>query len=297
MVQLDTTSASLDLTTPSSDNFNGQIYVATPALLRAFGITAGQVEHNAEILTIRPGLGSMTNLALVAGGDVKGGAPPVANDQGPCPKSSCIAHPRIQTVPALPSGVSAPNTVITEHAIRELGLRGSITTDGWLIETPKPLTAAQISNARSTAAAADLSIETKNDQPTSAEVINWATAAGMLLALAVLAMTVGLIRSETAGDLRTLAATGASSTTRRAITAATAGALALLGALIGTAAAYLAALAWFRHSRLTGLAGVFTHTPVRNLAVILVGLPVVAAVGGWLFAGREPPMIARRPDE
>ena len=36
-----------------------------------------------------------------------------------------------------------------------------------------------------------------------------ATAAGALLALAILAMTVGLIRSESAGDLRTLTATGA----------------------------------------------------------------------------------------
>ena len=33
--------------------------------------------------------------------------------------------------------------------------------------------------------------------------------AGALLALAILAMTVGLIRSESAGDLRTLTATGA----------------------------------------------------------------------------------------
>ncbi len=36
-----------------------------------------------------------------------------------------------------------------------------------------------------------------------------ATAAGAILALAILAMTVGLIRSESAGDLRTLTATGA----------------------------------------------------------------------------------------
>jgi len=53
-------------------------------------------------------------------------------------------------------------------------------------------------------------------------------------------MTVGLIRSETAGDLRTLTATGASSATRRTLTGATAGALAVLGAVIGTTGAYLA---------------------------------------------------------
>ena len=45
----------------------------------------------------------------------------------------------------------------------------------------------------------------------------------MLLALGILAMTVGLIRSEAGRDLRTLAATGATSTTRRSLAAATAG--------------------------------------------------------------------------
>ena len=45
-------------------------------------------------------------------------------------------------------------------------------------------------------------------------------------------MTVGLIRTEAAGDLRTLTATGATSTTRRTLTAATAGAF-FLGALPG----------------------------------------------------------------
>jgi len=52
-------------------------------------------------------------------------------------------------------------------------------------------------------------------------------------------MTLGLIGSESAGDLRTLTATGATSRIRRALTAATAGALALLGALLGIAGAYL----------------------------------------------------------
>ncbi len=61
----------------------------------------------------------------------------------------------------------------------------------------------------------------------------------MLLALGVLAMTVGLIRAEAAGDIRTLTATGATSTIRRAVTASTAGGLAVLGALLGTVGAYL----------------------------------------------------------
>jgi hypothetical protein len=42
---------------------------------------------------------------------------------------------------------------------------------------------------------------------------------------------------------------------------------------------------------------VFASLPVRDLLILAVGLPVAAAVGGWLFAGREPPAIAHQPLE
>jgi putative ABC transport system permease protein len=116
-----------------------------------------------------------------------------------------------------------------------------------------------------------------------ASLRNWSTAVGILLALGVLGMTIGLIRSETADDLRILAATGASTTIRRALTAATAGALALLGAAIGTAGAYAALVAW-NHSNLAPL----ERVPAVNLAVILAGLPALATTAGYLLAGREP---------
>jgi putative ABC transport system permease protein len=92
--------------------------------------------------------------------------------------------------------------------------------------------------------------------------------------------------------LRTLAATGASSATRRSVTGATAGTLALVGAMLGTGVAYLALLAWYR-SDLHLLA----HVPVVDLAVIVVGLPVAATMAGWLLGGREPPVISRQPLE
>jgi putative ABC transport system permease protein len=110
------------------------------------------------------------------------------------------------------------------------------------------------------------------------------------MALGVLAMTVGLIRSETARDLRTLTAAGARRRTRRALTASTAAALALGGAVIGTASAYLALLAWY-HREAHWLA----HPPMLNLAAILAGLPIVAYLGGWLLAGREARVITRQP--
>jgi putative ABC transport system permease protein len=149
----------------------------------------------------------------------------------------------------------------------------------------------QISNARRVAAGAGLTIETKNGAPSLNEVRDTATAAGILVALGVLAMTIGLIRSETAGDIRTLTATGASARTRRGIVAATAGALGLLGALAGTVAAYLAVLAGSWHQL---FAGYVSPVPWLDLAAVLIGLPLAAAVGGWLLAGREPGAIAHQ---
>jgi putative ABC transport system permease protein len=106
-------------------------------------------------------------------------------------------------------------------------------------------------------------------------------------------MTVGLIRSESAADLRTLTATGASGRTRRTISASTAGALGLTGALLGTVVAYVAVLCLFR-SELSQRMG---DIPVLDLVLVVAGLPLVAAAGAWLLAGREPPAFARQPIE
>ena len=295
VVQLIQPSASLNHAA-AGRQWNGMIYLATPQLLHSFGIPASQVDPNADILTMRPGLSGLGKMQLING--LKGGATPGPQGQPtyPCPRTSCLANPVIQEVGALPSGTSAPNTVITEHAIRTLHITGTSNTVGWLIQAPNPPTAGQITNARLTASAAGMSIETKNSIPTSADIINWATVFGIVLALGILAMTVGLIRSETASDLRTLAATGASSWTRRTITAVTAGALGLAGAVLGTVAAYAAVIGYSWDNQLENLSEL-TNVPVTNLLLILVGMPLAAAVAGWLLAGREPDAMARQPIE
>ncbi len=101
-------------------------------------------------------------------------------------------------------------------------------------------------------------------------------------------MTVGLIRSETAGDLRALTAAGASSGMRRRLAAATAGALALLGVVLGLAAAYLALTGAYLNNL-----DALTNVPVADLAATVGGVPVLATAAGWLLAGRQPPSIAR----
>jgi putative ABC transport system permease protein len=211
----------------------------------------------------------------------------------PCPKGSCQASPVIQTQSALPSGTSAPNTVITEHAVSRLGLHPIVA--GWFIQLPNALTAAQISNAQATAGAAGLSIETRNSIPTTATIIDWATAFALALALGILAMNLGLLRSETASDRRTLAATGASPLTRRNLTAITAGALGLTGGVLGTVAGYVGTIGYFRNNSFNGGIGALTAFPTTNLVAIVIGMPLLAAVAGWLLAGREPRGLGRQP--
>jgi putative ABC transport system permease protein len=279
------------------------LYVATPELLSHYGINPSTISPTADVITSRTDLGGLQVFEPIFGPDggpgggpgggprgSPGGGPGGGPRGGPGQEPDAAVHPDIQIVKQLPAYTSDANTLLTSHGMQALGLQ-SIPA-GWIVQTTSPLTTAQIDTAVKFAASAGLSVEQKTVQRSEASLRNWSTAAGILVALGVLAMTVGLIRSETAGDLRTLTASGATSATRRGITGATAGALALLGALIGTAGAYAALIAWHR-SNLHPL----TQIPIVNLVVIVAGLPLLAMAGGWLLAGREPAVIARQPLE
>jgi putative ABC transport system permease protein len=207
---------------------------------------------------------------------------------GGLPTPPGISHPVIDRIAALPSYSSAPTTLITMRAVRQLGL--DVVPAAWLLSTARPLTQAQVAAADHWAARSGLTIETRNQAAAQnlSDLATESTAIGILLALGVLAMTIGLIRAEAGNDLRTLTAAGSTSRTRRNVTAATAGSLALLGALLGVAGCYLALIAWDRGVRS------LTHVPYVDLAITIAGLPLIAAAGGWLLAGREPTEIARQ---
>jgi putative ABC transport system permease protein len=290
VLALETTSATLNQAGTGSNNFSGTVYVATPQLLTAYGIKPSQIDAGTYILTMRPGMAGLSGMQLLWGAAAQIGGPGVTRGNY-CSSGDCLANPKMQTVSSLPSGTSAPNTVITEYAVDKLGLRPAM--NGWLIQTPAPLTPTQIDAARQLALSYGVWIETKSGELALSQIADGATALGVILALGVLAMTVGLIRSETARDLRTLTATGASAITRRTITAATAGGLGLLGTLLGAATATAAGLAWAHAS----LSVTFGDIPLADILILLAGLPLAAAVGGWLLAGREPATISRQPLE
>jgi putative ABC transport system permease protein len=243
------------------------VFVATPELLARYGISPDQIRPSTDILT------SHTDLAGIR----------------------LDFEPRHEITPTFQSArlsryTEGPSALITTNAMHRLGL--SPVPSAWLVETANPLKASQIDAARKIAAGANLTVETQSSRRSLSRLRTDATAAGVVVALGILAMTVGLIRSETANDLRTLTATGASRATRRTLTAATAGSLALLGSLLGTAGAYLALVAW-NHRKLWPLG----HVPVVDVLVLVVGLPLVATVGGFALGGQAPPAIARQPLE
>ena len=236
------------------------LYVATPAVLRVLGINPATVDPATNILTVQSGQPVLTTITTATN----------------------ATH--VQEIHA-PAYSSDPTSLITQHGLNQL--HWTRISSGWLIDSSRPLTAAQLAAARDVAARAGLVIESRNSQTSLATIGAIGTAAGALIALGVLAMAVGLIRTEAAGEVRTLTAIGATSTTRRALTATTAGALALLGALLGSAAAYLALAAGHR-----GDASVLGQVPVLDLTITIVGVPAAATVAGWLLSGRRPESVA-----
>ncbi len=251
-----------------------QLYVATPAVLRYLGIDPATVDPGTDFLVDR----SVPANELVIPSFTSREVFAVTNVQ-----RIETGHHLLGSAMGLPAQKLA---FITLNGLRRHGWKQI--PSGWLLESSRPLTSDQIADARELAADAGFTIEVRREKTSFARTMAIATAAGTLLALGILAMTVGLIRGESAGDLRTLTATGATSRIRRTLTGATAGALALLGALLGVAGAYLVLMATYYDDL-----GYLSHVPFLYLALAVVGLPLAATAAGWLLAGREPPAIAR----
>jgi putative ABC transport system permease protein len=217
--QLEGLAARVRVMKPSNSREEGKssrsaLYVATPAVLRYLGIDPATVASGTDFLVDR----SLRTDDLIIPDMTSRRKIPVTNVQKSEVGNHLFGSDNART----------PPTFITLNGLRRHGWNQI--PAGWLIDSSRPLTSDQIADDRNIAANAGLTIEAQNGKPSYAKTMAIATGAGALLALAILAMTVGLIRSESAGDLRTLTATGATSGIRRRLTATTAGALAFLDA-------------------------------------------------------------------
>jgi putative ABC transport system permease protein len=238
-------------------------YVATPELLAQLRVDRARVEPDAEVLTVRDERLYFLTAARRA-------------DPEPATRRDRLD---------VPAYWSAPTTLLTPEALERRGWE--TVPVGWLVTAPSAVGTDEVRDARETAAAAGLTVEARRETSTTSLRLG-AIGAGSLLALAVVAMTVGLVRSEVARDLRTLTATGATGAVRRHLTAWTAGALALLGVALGAMGAYLALAAGYAREL-----GVLGDVPFGELAVIAAGVPLLAAGAGWLLGGREPASLVR----
>jgi hypothetical protein len=170
-----------------------QLLVATPAVLSYLGLEPSAVDPGADFLVDRGVVTDRLFIPSISGRKLL----PVANVQ------------KLDLGRRLFGFASAPPNLITLAGLRRHGWNQ--VPAGWLVESSKPMTSDQTAEARDVASQAGLTIEVQHEADSLARVMAIAIGAGGLLALAVLALTVGLIRSESAGDLRTLTATGATS--------------------------------------------------------------------------------------
>lgn len=261
------------------------LFVATPELLDLYDVDMAALDPDTDVISL-PVAELDERLPPDARRMLVSGELVFSN-------TSARRHPEVVRAvePLAASYTSVPGSLITPEAVAQRGWQP--VRVGWLVESASPITTDQRRAARELAIDAGMLVEARRDPQPSLVTLRWvATAAGLVVALGVLAMTVGLVRHETASEVRTLTAAGATSGIRRTLSAATTGSLAMLGAMLGAAGAYLALVAGF-----LGDIGTLARVPVLHLLAIAVGIPTLAALAGWLLAGREPPTLARQAIE
>ena len=236
----------------------GPLFVATPELLRHYDIDPDTLDPAINILTIREG-----EIGLRRG----------------------IEEQLVDNVMRLdlPAYRSAPTSFITQSALERYGWEAAHAA--WFIVSDQAIRSEQLTAARTLADQYEFFVEGRAgiDLATLRALRSGIVVAVVTIALTIFGITVLLIRGEAAADMYILTATGATSTVRRTITASSVGGLALLGVLLGTISALAGIIAAF----ITELGSFFT-VDAWQLAVILLGVPLLAVGLGWLLGGREP---------
>jgi putative ABC transport system permease protein len=236
------------------------LYIATPQLLATFGAAATQLDQNNLFAVDPTGTWSLLN-----------------SRRAPAAAPAPLHAPGYTSLPQV---LISPAMVITRH--------WRVVRAEWLIGSPTPLTAQQNRTALTRAAGLGLAIETRDPQTYLGRLRLMFTVAGIAVTLAVIAIALVLLRTQTTRDQQILTAVGAPSRARRAIASTTATALAGLGTVLGIAGAYLTLILAYSDT-LDRLANI----PLSALVTIGVGIPGLALLTTWLTTSGQPSSINR----
>ena len=236
------------------------LYLATPQLLAAFGASTALLEDPGLLAAEPAGRWSLLN---------------AERERVPAP-----ARIPVHGYSSPPQVLASPAMITDRHWQQA--------RSGWLIQTPARLTAPQTAAARRVAAHLGLAVETRDRQTYLGRLQLMFTLGGIIVTLAIIAIALVLLRTQTTRDQQILTAVGAPRRARRALAATTATTLASLGTVIGIIGAYVTLLLAYSDTlnRLTNI-------PITALAIVSLGIPVLALLTTWLTSGRQPPSINR----
>jgi putative ABC transport system permease protein len=194
-----------------------------------------------------------------------------------------------------------PGYVVSAQAARKIGLIGGASSPisrsfQTIVAAPGPLTKKQIREVKDIASEhPGMFVQTVADfLPQFGTARAAATAGAAFIALAIVAITVALVASESRRDQAIMVAVGAPPRTRRRIAGARAGLIAVLASAIAVPAGFLSvAVVQFSRSDLAILsrcAKCSAHFPIivpaAAIMVVLFAVPVIAATWGWLTSRR-----------
>jgi putative ABC transport system permease protein len=175
---------------------------------------------------------------------------------------------------------SIPKIVISPATAARLGLDTEVIQH--LLTTPTPVTTENLALARQIAGGLPGYFVNSNEDylPRYADGRAAATAASIPVALAVLAIAVALVASESRRSHQILVAVGAGSLAHRKIVAATSGILALITALLAVPAGFLPTVVVQVASR----AGRPMVVPWTTVGVVVIVTPLLSAAAAGLVA-------------
>jgi len=248
---------------------SGQVFIGDADLLRVLHAVEGiPALESGEIVTIGPGStdDGVVNLMTFS--------------------AELAQPPRVQ-LPATEAGDVSyssdmmPSYVVSAEAAERYGLLpGPPSYFGAIAAAPGPITDEQLDAVKDIASKyPGVYVQTIDVFRSDFGPVRLAATAGAaLIALAIVAVVIALLGAEARRDQAILVAVGGAPRARRRIAAARAGLVALLAAVIGLPAGFapVAVVQWSRHE------GFPVVVPWLTMAIVLFGVPMVAAGWGWL---------------